>query len=84
MYYHKECKPNELYVGNAPANRDFSYLSKIKYRLGEQAYDLDGKKLDPLYTRPLLVDKADFNKYNNIMESVDYSVLKRRTTGGKE
>jgi hypothetical protein len=60
-------KKNEIFVGNTCANEDMSYLKGIKYRLGDQAFDIHGKKLAKDYVLPLFIDKKDMNRYDSIM-----------------
>lgn len=65
--YNKECRENEIFVGNINARRDMSYLSGIDYRIGNQAYDIHEMKIVPSYMRPLFIAKESYNKYDSIM-----------------
>ncbi|HSW63392.1 MAG TPA: hypothetical protein VLH56_08790 [Dissulfurispiraceae bacterium] len=68
--YHEERRDNEIWVGNTRTENDLSYLQgKVKFRKGEQAYYLDGKKISTDYMRPLFIEKDDFIAYNNIMDA---------------
>lgn len=64
---HNECKEDEIWVGNIQVGRDLSYLQNLKYRIGDIAYCIEGKKLDSNYMRPLFVKKESFSEYNRIM-----------------
>ena len=59
---------DEEWVGNCNTGDDLSHLKNVKYRTGEQAYDIHGKKLSPSYMLPLYVKKDSYNLYNSIMQ----------------
>lgn len=71
MLYHKECKNDEVFVGNTKTDNDCNDLvvGKVHFRKGIQAYDIHGEKLNPDYMRPLFIDKEDYSKYDRIMTS---------------
>jgi len=60
------------FVGNIDCRKDLSHLKDINYKIGDQAYDLDGKKIPTNYCLPLFIHKDDFKKYDDIMMSDDY------------
>lgn len=74
MRTHPEQRENEIYLGNhciKGTNKSDTiekHLNHLKtLRLGEQAYDLDGKKISQDYYRPLFVDKSEFKIYDETM-----------------
>ena len=65
---HKEQLNDEVFVGNIRVDSDLlSHLNGVAYRIGEQAFDLDGNKLPRDYMRPLFVKKSDYATYDHIM-----------------
>ncbi len=68
MNTHPEQRSTEVFLGNVPTKRGprecFSHLRTI--RIGEQAYDIHGKKIDQDYMRPLFVGKCDEIEYERI------------------
>ena len=68
MKMHKEEKDNEVFVGNT----DYDSLKElrqhgIEYRLGNIAYDIDGKEIEGNYLKPLFIPKSSFKKYDIYM-----------------
>lgn len=59
----------EIFVGNWPTIVGIpEYLRHLKTaRLGEQAFDIEGKELDPSYMRPLLIAASDAAEFDRIM-----------------
>lgn len=66
---HPEQQPDEHWVGNTPtATWPRPYLASLKTtRLGEQAYCIDGAKLDPREYRPLFIGASEYAAYDRIM-----------------
>lgn len=65
---HPECKRGEMFLGNTTAGRIAPHLAGLKtIRLGEQSYDLDGKKLPPERHRPLIIHESESGAYDRIM-----------------
>lgn len=62
-------KADEVFVGNVETEKGVpEYLRRLRtVRLGEQALDIEGKKLDPNYMRPLFVGKSEADTYDRIM-----------------
>ena len=76
MSTHPEASDNEIFVGNTTSTAVPEYLVALKtVRLGDQAYDLDGKKISKDYMRPLIIGRAEAGQYDRIMM--------RRTFGEK-
>ena len=68
MLYHKECKENEVFVGNTRTDDNLADLQyKVKFRKGVQAFDIHGNKIETSYMCPLFIAKEDFAKYDRIM-----------------
>lgn len=68
----KQCQPelpDEIFVGNIASNDKLSNLVGVEYRIGDQAYDIHGKKLPKNYMLPLYIKKSSRNKYNDIMQA---------------
>ena len=69
MSHYTGMQPNEIFVGNYrmedwPAEHLFGLKTA---RLGEQALDINGKKIDPSYMRPLFIGREELGEYNKIM-----------------
>src|SRR5690606_31634391 len=65
---HEEQMHDEVFVGNIRVGSDLlSHLNGVAYRIGVQAFDLDGNKLPQDYMRPLFVKRRDYAKYDHIM-----------------
>jgi len=64
---HKEKLNDEVFVGNIRVGSDLSHLNGVEYRIGDQAFDIDGKKLPRDYMRPLFVKRRDYATYDRIM-----------------
>lgn len=79
MKHYTGARPNEVFVGNTPAKdgvpKHLSGLSTA--RLGEQALDIEGNKLDPAYMRPLFIDKGEAGEYDRIMMQRTFRHLPR-------
>lgn len=69
--YHPETNDNEICVGNTSVQDHVeikSYLSELETaRVGDQAFDIHGKKIPIDQMRPLFVGKSEANKYDRIM-----------------
>lgn len=57
---------DEIWLGNTSngISEDLKVLKTI--RLGEQAYCIHGKKLDPSYCLPLILNKSEEKEYDRI------------------
>lgn len=67
--YHPECQKNEEWVGNNCGDIP-EYLKHLKTaRLGEQSFDIHGKKIPSEYYRPLFIGKSEYDEYDRIMNS---------------
>lgn len=70
MSYHKEARPNELWVGNT--RRDGDIIDRLRVigihsaRLGDTAYCINGKPLPNDYA-PLIISRAESATYNDYM-----------------
>lgn len=68
---HRERQPDEIWVGNTKTKELLSTLTKFKslktLRVGQQAFDIRGKKLNRQYMKPLFVNKSEENMYDKIM-----------------
>lgn len=62
-------RDDEVFVGNTPTSGGVpDYLSSLKTaRLGDQALDIDGNKIDPAYMRPLFIGRSEAKDYDRIM-----------------
>ena len=64
LYYHPECAVDEVFFYNVTTiNKDTleipeRHRNNPNVRLGNIAYDIDGKKLDPNYARPVIVKRS--------------------------
>lgn len=68
MKKHKEEKPDEVFVGNDNHYNLENLLHQgIECRLGNTAYDIDGKKIEGNYLKPLFVSKKSLEKYDTYM-----------------
>lgn len=68
MSTHPEASDKEIFVGNTNATKIPEHLTALKtVRLGEQAYDLDGKKIPKEYMRPLIIGRSEGGQYDRIM-----------------
>ena len=55
-------------MGNVTGGKIPSHISHLKTaRLGKQAYDIHGGKLDPANYLPLIIGKDEMPEYNRIM-----------------
>lgn len=72
MLLHKECKKNEVFVGNinviAQLDAEKEKFEKygIEYRVGNTAYDVHGKTLKGNVIKPLFISKKDSGKYDRL------------------
>jgi hypothetical protein len=68
MSQHPECKENEVFIGNTDTRKSFDCCG-VGYRLGEQAYDINGKLLigpdSPI--KPVIMSKENHIIWNKIM-----------------
>lgn len=65
---HKEENPDEVFVGNDNhCNFEDLLHQGIECRLGNTAYDIDGKKIEGNYLKPLFVSKKSLKKYDTYM-----------------
>lgn len=66
--YHPECGKSEIFVGNTRTDGELRHLDGVvQYRIGSQAYDIHGAKLDQGYMRPLFIASDSFDAYDRIM-----------------
>jgi len=66
---HEVKRDNEEFVGNVRVSefpRNEAHRLKTA-RLGEQAYDLYGKKISKKYMLPLFIDRSERDVYSKIM-----------------
>lgn len=68
MKMHKEEKNDKVFVGNSNHYNleDLSHQG-IECRLGNIAYDIEGKEIKGNYIKPLFVKKNSFKKYDTYM-----------------
>lgn len=71
---HKEQHEDEVFVGNTsciifPEKRFFE-LNNINYRLGDTAFDIDGKIIKSNIIKPLFIKKDSLKKYDNLMRKL--------------
>ena len=69
MSHYTGARADEVFVGNTRTKDGVpEYVSGLRTaRLGEQALDINGKKIDPAYMRPLFVGKSEAGEYDRIM-----------------
>lgn len=69
MSHYTGARADEVFVGNTLTKDGVpEYLSGLRTaRLGEQALDIEGKKIDPAYMRPLFVGNSEADAYHRIM-----------------
>jgi len=67
----KECRKDEFCVGNTHRGEGaIEWLNQqgvMGVRLGEQAYDINGKPLPKDIYRPLIIENSDGAKYDRVM-----------------
>lgn len=64
----KDQKHDEIFVGNIESAILPEHVKCLPTaRVGDQAYDIHGKKLPPTQHRPLYVGRQDFAAYDRIM-----------------
>ena len=70
MRHYIGAQPNEVFVGNTLTKDGVpEYLRSLKTaRIGEQALDLEGNKIEPDYMRPLFIGRAEADTYDRIMQ----------------
>lgn len=68
MSYYKGCGENEIFVGNHWAGASLKELDEggVEYRLGDVAYDINGKVIAKDYMLPLFIAKKSLTKYDSI------------------
>jgi hypothetical protein len=66
---HPEQGPDEHWVGNTllPEWPPSHLRCLSTARIGNVAYDIDGKKLNPNYHRPLFIGDSEYEAYDRIM-----------------
>ena len=65
-----ELRENEVFLCNTSDIQNFPRpeLRNLKtIRMGDQAYDINGKKLSTEYCRPVFIQKSELDLYNRIM-----------------
>ena len=68
-----EAKSTEVFVGNTSSENGTpvcvpDYLTGLTtVRLGEQAYDIEGKKLNRDHYRPIFIGRSEVPAYDRIM-----------------
>jgi hypothetical protein len=69
MSHYTGARADEVFVGNTETKNGVpGHLRGLTTaRLGEQALDIEGKKIPPEYMRPLFVGRAEADAYNRIM-----------------
>jgi hypothetical protein len=69
MSHHEKCGPQEVFLGNTErVNGLGRYTEKglTTIRLGELAYDIEGKKLSEHYA-PIFIHRSEEGRYDEIM-----------------
>lgn len=71
MSHHEKCGPHEVFVGNT--QRDGGSMTYLKpsirsARLGDVAYDIEGKKLPRSYA-PIFISRSDVSLYDILMSN---------------
>lgn len=68
---HKECSAKEVWVGNTSSQGDviarLNAAGISSARLGNVAYDIEGKPIDRNYMAPLILARADEIRYHEYM-----------------
>jgi hypothetical protein len=76
MLNHPEQSSSEEFVGNTHRGEsavEFLHKNGITTaRLGEQAYDIDGKKLPKEIFRPIIIGREHSKKYDDVMMSIAF------------
>lgn len=69
MSHYTGARADEVFVGNtATKNGVPEHLRELRTaRLGEQALDIEGKKLSQDYMRPLFIGRSEADAYDRIM-----------------
>jgi hypothetical protein len=69
MGHYAGARADEVFVGNTKTKNGVpEHLRGLTTaRLGEQALDIEGKKIAPGYMRPLFVGRAEADAYDRIM-----------------
>jgi len=69
MSHYVGALPNEIFVGNTNAEGGITvHLRVLKtIRLGEQALDIEGKRLDPDHMLPLFIHQSEVEAHDRIM-----------------
>jgi len=69
MSHYIGARADEVFVGNKETKSGVpEHLRSLKTaRLGEQALDIEGKKIDPEYMRPLFIGRSEADEYDRIM-----------------
>ena len=64
-----ECGKDETFVGNTLLSewKPARYKKLKTARIGEQAYDIYGKKIPKDYMRPLFIGNSELGLYDEIM-----------------
>lgn len=75
MSHYTGGKPDEVFVGNTETKNGVpEHLRGLRTaRLGEQALDIEGKKIDQDHMRPLFVGKSEADAYHRIMMKRTFS-----------
>lgn len=62
-------RADEVFVGNVRTRDGIpEYLSGLlTVRMGDQALDIEGKKIDPAYMLPMFVGRGEAAEYDRIM-----------------
>lgn len=69
MSHYTGSRADEVFVGNTRTKDGIpEHLRGLRTaRLGEQALDIEGKKIDPAHMRPLFVGRSESGEYDRIM-----------------
>jgi len=69
MSHYTGARADEVFVGNTQTKDGVpEYLRRLTTaRPGDQALDIEGKKIEPEYMRPLFVGRAEADAYDRIM-----------------
>lgn len=69
MSHYTGARPDEVFVGNTQTRDGVpEHLRGLTTaRLGDQALDIEGKKIAPEYMRPLFIGRTEADTYDRIM-----------------
>lgn len=71
-YELSETKNGDIWIGNTNKIKNFpqeKYAHFKTLRLGQQAYDIYGKKIPTNYCLPIFINKSEYNAYESFITS---------------